>query len=233
MKKTFLIPVLTVLLMNWAMISTGQSTHDNSSKVQLAVVKEVLQTSSYTYLHVKAGAGGLQWLAIPARKFNVGDTCYFKGGLVMPDFKSKELNRSFDQVIFLEGISTTAEGAKNSAVGVPEHGTKPKPGKSDIKIKPAADGITIAELFKNKEKYKDKVVRIRGEVVKFNTKILGKNWVHLQDGTSFGDKFDLTATLKSTLAVGDVITLECKVTLNKDFGSGYFFDVILEDAIIK
>ena len=62
---------------------------------------------------------------------------------------------------------------------------------------------------------------------------MNKNWIHIQDGTDFSGKFDLTVTSDKEVSVGDIVTLEGKIALNKDLGYGYFFDVIMEDAIKK
>jgi hypothetical protein len=212
--------------------SYGQATRENAPRIQLAIIKEVLQTSNYTYLHVKVDTS-LQWLAVPSMKADVGDTCYYTGGLLMPDFTSRELRKTFASIIFLEGVGKTPEVTQKAQMIVPEHGTKTKPGKLDINVVPEPGGTTIEELFMNKESYNGKVVKIRGQVVKFKPDIMGKNWAHLQDGTAFGEKYDLTVTLRDTVTIGKVVTFESKVTLNKDFGSGYFFEVILEDAIVK
>lgn len=232
MKQFIFFTGIALILTLCATGTQGQLHSESSGKVKTAIIQEVLQTSNYTYLRV-ASDTSLQWLAVPSMDIKAGDTCYYTGGLVMPDFKSKELNKTFDRVIFMEGVSRTPEVTKKTTAGVPEHGTKSKPDKAKVSVEPATGGITIAELFQNPENYNGQVVKIRGQIVKFNPGILGKNWVHLQDGTSFGNKFDLVATLDSTVSTGEVVTLECKVTLNKDFGSGYFFDVILEDAVIK
>ncbi len=232
MKLHFRILVFAIFLSHVTSSTHGQTGQEGASRLNMAIIKEVLQTINYTYLHVKVDTS-LKWLAVPAGTFSVGDTCYFKKGLVMPDFTSKELKRTFDQVLFLESVGSTPATTNKAAANVPEHSTKVQAGKLDVIIAPAAGGITIADLFQNKEKYNGQVILIRGQVVKFTAKIMGKNWVHLQDGTSFGDKFDLTATMDDTLKKGDIVTLECKVTLNKDFGSGYFFDVILENATVK
>jgi hypothetical protein len=102
--------------------------------------------------------------------------------------------------------------------------------KSDVKVQPAENGITIAELFAHKDTYAGKTVKIRGNVTKFNAKIMKKNWIHIQDGTEYSGKFDLAATSEIIVQVGETITLEGKISLNKDFGSGYYYEVILEDA---
>ena len=103
---------------------------------------------------------------------------------------------------------------------------------TEISIDPAQDGINLAELFSNRNAYENNTIRIRGQVVKVNTAILGKNWVHIQDGTSDGNDFDLTVTTQYILEVGDIITFEGVIALNKDFGSGYTYDVIMEDAVV-
>ena len=92
--------------------------------------------------------------------------------------------------------------------------------------------ITIAELYANKTVYQGKTVRLHGKVVKYNPNIMGKNWVHIQDGSEYEGKNDLTITTSMTTKVGDEITVEGTVVLNKDLGAGYFYEILLEDATI-
>jgi hypothetical protein len=209
-----------------------QGVAQQSTPVTSAIVREVIQTSNYTYLDVKAGKE-VKWLAVPLGKYKSGDTVYYQGGLVMKDFKSKELNRTFPSVIFLEGVGKTPAGADKSVATIPGHTGKANPGKENVKVEPAPGGITIAHLFSDKKKYGGKTVKMRGKVVKYNARIMGKNWAHIQDGSNYNGKYDLAVTLKDELKVGDVVTLEGKVSLDRDFGSGYFFDVIVEDAVVK
>ncbi|MFZ4521388.1 MAG: hypothetical protein ACOYNC_06765 [Bacteroidales bacterium] len=223
---------VTFVLLTCEIAVKAQPGGGNTQTVYKAVITEVLPTSNYTYLHVLV-EGSLKWLAVPVKEFKTGDTCFYRGGLVMPDFASKELKKTFDKVIFLEGVSTTREGAVKPGLVVPDHTAKAKQGKLAISVERAEGGITIGELFHNKKTYAGKIVKIKGQVTRFKSGIMGKNWVHVQDGTSFGDKFDLTATIHDTLVVGSTVTLESKVTTDKDFGSGYFFEIILEDAIVK
>lgn len=231
MKKRYSCIISVIVALMIANTIVAQSAQEPTPKVHRVILREIIQTTKYTYLNVMEDTA-YQWLAVPSIEFSIGDTLYYQGGMVMPDFKSKELNRTFNKVIFLEIVSKTEEGTKKTSKTTPEHNAKPKQSKLDIKVDPAPGGITVAELFANKEQYSGKTIKIRAQVVRFKSGILGKNWIHLQDGTASGDKFDLTATIGSNVAVGDIITVESKVTLNKDFGSGYFFDVILEDATI-
>ncbi len=92
--------------------------------------------------------------------------------------------------------------------------------------------ITLAELFANKDTYANKTIKIRGEVKKYNSKIMGKNWIHIQDGTEYLGENDLTITSQMEVKTGDVVTIEGKITLDKDFGSGYFYKIIMEEGKI-
>jgi len=61
---------------------------------------------------------------------------------------------------------------------------------------------------------------------------MDKNWIHLQDGTEHDGKFDLTVTSDITADTGEVYTFEGTIALDKDFGFGYFYEIIMEDAVI-
>ncbi len=223
---------ILLLMAGAAMWFPSPGLAQQSAPVTSAIVREVIQTSNYTYLDVKAGKD-TKWLAVPLGKYKTGDTVYYQGGLVMNDFKSKELNRTFKSVIFLEGLGKTPAGADKSVAAIPGHTGKANPGKENVKVDPAPGGITIAQLFSNKKNYAGKTVKVRGKVVKYNARIMGKNWAHIQDGSNYSGKYDLTVTLKNELQIGDVVTFEGKVSIDRDFGSGYFFDVIMEEAVVK
>jgi hypothetical protein len=75
-------------------------------------------------------------------------------------------------------------------------------------------------------------VKITGRVTKYNPSIMGKNWVHLQDGSEFEGGYDLTVTTDTVVEVGETVTFEGKIALDKDFGYGYFYSVLLEEGKI-
>lgn len=213
-------------------------------------VLEVLQANAYTYLNVNENKKQ-QWIAVPKMEAQVGDILYFDAFMEMNDFKSKDLDRTFESVYFVQEVRSEADphaghdhaGHDHSAhggmpAGHPEmgqkHEGKPLANKKEIKVDAVEGGITIADLFANMEKFGGKKVIIKGEVVKANFEIMNKNWFHIQDGTANGDKFDLTITsLEQNIKVGDIIAFEGVITLNKDFGYGYKYDVLMEDAIVK
>jgi hypothetical protein len=100
----------------------------------------------------------------------------------------------------------------------------------DISIKQVEGGITISGLMSNKAKFANKKILIKGKVVKFSPDIMKKNWVHLQDGTEASNQYDLVITTNDLVKVGDIVTFEGQIVLDKDFGYGYKYDVLMEDA---
>jgi hypothetical protein len=169
------------------------------------VVEEVLQVGSYTYLNVSEKRKK-SWLAVPTMQVVKGDKLYYNGGLEMTNFFSKELNRTFSSVIFLEGISREPEQSRMAGLQNSKHVGVVKTGKLNITIKPGEGCITIGKLFENKAEFSGKSIRVRGKVTKFNPAIMGKNWIHIQDGTDFNENFDLTITTNEQLTVGDTAT---------------------------
>jgi len=201
--------------------------HPNIHKI---MVKEVLQTTSYTYINAEEN-DTLQWIAIPKMAARVGETYYFHGGMEMGEFKSKELERTFSSILFLNGLISpeVVEGEGTQLKFSPQKTIIPDE-KLDGPIDPAEGGITIAELYANKEKYASKLVKIRGKVTKFNARIMSRNWIHLQDGSGISGELDITATSQDEVKVGDIVTIEGMITLNKDFGAGYFYSIIMENS---
>jgi hypothetical protein len=99
-------------------------------------------------------------------------------------------------------------------------------------VKPRG-GQTVQEVYQEKDKLNGKRVTLRGKVVKYNEAIMGKNWLHLRDGTGKDPTDDLTVTTQAKAKVGDTVLVEGTVTLDKDLGAGYKYDVIIEDAKVK
>ena len=230
------IPILLMLLSGLNGIAQNPHAESGLKKV---IVQEVLQVNSYTYLNVLEDSIK-KWLAVPTIEAKLGEIYYYKGGMEMRDFKSNELDRTFDAVVFLGSI--TAADAIDPETGMKDPNAEPevptKPAKQptleklDLKIEAVDGGTRIADLFENKANYGGKEIKIKGEVTKFSGGILGKNWVHFQDGTSFEGQYDLMITTQETLSVGDVIVFEGLLTLDKDFGAGYFYKVILEEGVV-
>lgn len=94
---------------------------------------------------------------------------------------------------------------------------------------------TVAEVIKGRVGLKDKTVLVRGRVVKVNSGIKGKNWLHLQDGTGSASdgSHDLIVTTTDTAAVGDVVNARGTVRVDVVVGPGYAYDVLVEASTVK
>ena len=221
-----------LVLIIFASCSQDQKSSEVQSNFNKIEVEEVLQTSSYTYLFGKVNGESL-WLATLKLNASAGDTFYYEEGLEMIDFNSKELDRTFESVIFLEGVYTSEASLQGGAniSGSPQI-TNSAASTINSVIEPVEGGVTIAELMANKSEYEGKKVKLKGTVVKYNAGIMGKNWIHIQDGTANGTENDLTVTTEMSAKVGDIITIEGVITLDKDFGAGYFYKIIVEEGKI-
>ncbi len=249
MKKTaFIKIVLTLFVINSLCLNSKSCFALFEGKKIVShkiLVQEVVQTSNYTYLHGKVNDSADSWLAVPTMEAKAGDIYFYAGGLPMTKFVSKELNRTFDLVLFLGEVSkepiseagakpvkdTSMQGHHADAQVYKRKAVADT--KKDLKIDVPADCITIAQLLTKKDDYAGKTVKIKGQVTKFNAGIMYKNWIHLQDGTDLNGKYDLVITSPSEVKVGDIVILEGIVSVNKDFGYGYAFDIMIENAIVK
>ena len=190
------------------------------------VVSEALNTDKYTYLRVKENQEEY-WIAITKRDIKIGSTCYYRGGLLKKNFLSKEFNRVFETV-YLVGEFREERGATDAAAGgIPPATAALAPPKN---VQRASGAIKISDLVANVAKYAGKTVKITGKCVKINPMIMGRNWLHIQDGS--GKNLDLTVTTTEMVELGSIITLEGVVAVNKDFGAGYKYDYILEAAVV-
>ena len=104
--------------------------------------------------------------------------------------------------------------------------------KMNESVEPCEGCVKLSDLFSGKKTFEGKIIKITGKVTKFNSGIMGKNWIHIQDGSEFEGEYDLTVTSSGEATVGEIITLEGKIALEKDFGYGYFYKIIMEDAVI-
>jgi len=197
-------------------------------------VKEVIQATTYTYLHVKEN-GKLYWMAVSKMVAEEGDTYSYQSTSVTPmtDFYSKDLDRTFESILFIQDLFSTDSGTGRP---IPtEHNTsKPRTEQdASIAVDKAPGGITVADLMKDKNKLSGKEVTISGKVVKVNNMIMNRNWIHIQDGTSFEGNYDLTITSNEEVEEGSTVTFVGTVSVDKDFGAGYTYELIIEDAVVK
>lgn len=190
-------------------------------------IVEVIQSTNYTYLEVEENNEKF-WIAVSLREAKQGDVLYYTDALEMRDFNSKELNRTFPVIYFVQDPSNSPETEKATSPSGKQTTERVK----NIKIESIEGGISLSELFENQNDYQNKSVKIRGLVLKVNDHIMGKNWVHIQDGTGSDEFYDLTITTMDDVKVGNIATFEGKIALKKDFGSGYAYDIIMEEATV-
>jgi len=215
--------------------------HGNSSQKGNSLSGQIVETMNsggYTYLQVEEG-GKKTWAAIPETEVSVGQDVSLQPGFEMNNFTSKTLNRTFEKIIFSNGLVNSqraAEGGGSHYTTKGSKGVRTSPNE-DINIKKAQGqhAYTVAELFKNRAQLHKESISVRGKVVKVSPAIMGKNWLHIQDGTGSPDKgnYDLVVTTQGSASVGDVVTVDGILYKDKDFGSGYKYDVIIEKAKIK
>ncbi|MCX6283382.1 MAG: GW dipeptide domain-containing protein [Bacteroidetes bacterium] len=238
-RSLFLVALLTSLLLS-CQNGSDKKTAGLAPNAHQVKAEEVIQTSAYTYVRVSA-EGREYWVAIAKMDVKAGDTYYWSQGSEMREFTSKELKRTFRSIFFIQDFSSETILADNQMLSGQQMGQMHQTGSAGkmpavehkgISVPKLAGGVTIAELYKGRKNFEGKTVKIRGEVVKFSPGIMDKNWVHLQDGSKDGENFDLTITTQDIVKVGETVIFEGKVTLDKDFGAGYYYELMIEDACL-
>lgn len=196
-------------------------------------VVETMDAGRYTYILVQT-AGEKIWAAGPLTAIKVGEKVSFPAGLVMENFSSPALDRTFDTIYFVTSFSATdGEGANPHAgiiQGQDNDRTVAAPPNAVGEIEKAPGGFTVAEIYSRKAELAGQTVKVRAAVVKFTPAIMGRNWIHVQDGTGAAGSVDLTVTTDATVKVGDVILVQGILAVDKDFGAGYRYEVIVEKA---
>ncbi len=199
------------------------------------IVTEVIPAKKYVYLNVSEG-GKQFWITTGKKEFIVGETYFYKKGLLKTNFESKEYNRVFDTIYLVTNLVAERHGNNSGILNTSRSVTK-----QDIPIKQELEthtenivqhkgSIKISELVSDPKKYEGKTVQLSGICTKINAGIMNRNWIHLKDGSK--DDFDLVVTSEVFVPEGSTITIKALVTLNKDFGAGYKYDLILENGII-
>lgn len=239
------------------MMGMGGGSQAPAGETIAGTVLETISTTGYTYLRLKTAAGE-QWAAISGAQVAVGSAVTVAVSMRADNFQSKSLNRTFERLYMGSLAPAGAAAPPQSAAAGPllsSHqaagpaaaaGAMP-PGHpalgADRSVAgpeqplPRAEGErgrTVAEVWKQRAELKDAQVAVRGRVVKFMPAIMGKNWLHLRDGSgssATGDD-DVTVTTAATVAVGDIVVVTGTVRVDRDFGSGYSYPVLIEDATV-
>ncbi len=201
-------------------------------------VVETMNTAGYTYVLIDTGEKQV-WAAGPETQVAVGDVVALAPGQEMYNYHSNSMNRDFDVILFVPSIMVGGAGQGMMGAQMP-NGQMPS-GHPDINaaaevevdftdLTKAEGGQSVADIFANKADLSGKEVKVRGKVVRFSPQIMGKNWIHLQDGTDTDGKNDITITTDTMAEVGDTVLVTGVLTTDKDIAHGTVYDVIIEDA---
>ncbi len=206
----------------------NSTTEEIKNEAHIARVVDIINTNNYTYLQVSENKNTF-WIAVPTMEIEIGETVYFSKYMEMKNFKSESIDKTFSSILFVDDArkSSTPDHMKqvhSGAMTVP---------KQNVNIEHLDEGYTVEQIYKNKDKLNGKSVEIKGKVIKYNPQIMNRNWIHIQDGTGTENDYDLVVTSSDQVKVGDVIVVEGMVTTDKDFGAGYYFPVIVENASIE
>ena len=179
------------------------------------VATKIIKTAGYSYINIEEN-GKKFWIAVAGGEFKKGQKITFIEEMWMPDFKSKTLDRTFDKILFASVVNKATSPLKKPKIET---------------IKKLKDGYRVSDLYSKKSDLKDKIVKVRGKVVKVSENIMGKSWIHIQDGSGKGENSDVIFTSKKeTPKVGDVVVASGKLRVDKDFGYGYRYAVIVEES---
>ncbi|MBE0495063.1 MAG: hypothetical protein IBX45_01500 [Campylobacterales bacterium] len=198
----------------------------SEAKIHEAQVKQVLHAGSYTYYGIQSGERNY-WVVTPRSALPVGAWMRFKEEIAMPSYESKALGQTFEDVIFTSDFQyrTLEDEAKHLAFITEKVATSPF----------AQEGtLSVQEAQEKRNTLAGKTIQLRAKVVKVSQNIMGRNWVHLQDGTGMGDEVGrIVATSSETPSVGAIVVAKGKVSVDKDFGSGYVYAIILEETVFE
>ncbi len=260
MYRKFVLSVLSLSFFFFGLIqpqnlSAMPKTVSANSPTLTGTVIETMNAASYTYMLIESETGQ-KWVAIPETSVKKGSTVSYVDGMVMKNFKSNSLNRTFDSIVFSPGLAgatvkTTQKAVSNNSFAAavkaekkmaPSSPPMETSGGSAVAIVPfeeisiekssADNGHSVEEIFKQAKALNGKKIQIHAKVVKFSPNIMGRNWVHLQDGSGnpMQNTHDLVVTTAETVELHSTVTLEGTLTAKKDFGAGYKYDAIIENA---
>ena len=210
-------------------VTIASANDENDGK---GTVSETMTSGGYVYVRLEEDGN---WVASTPIPVVVGDKVTYTGGMMMKDFTSRTLNRSFEYILFaskIEVINEVNADAHSTAVNDMHAVAKtaaaiaPQPGE----IPTLKGGKSIADVHAGSEQLIDQQVSLRARVMKASMNIMGRNWITLQDGTGTAPNDRLIATTSEVVAIGDLVTVTGVVHTNVDLGSGYNYSVLIEEA---
>ena len=230
----------------------AKGAHNSPQGIYYGKVLEIKGVMGYKYLKVDEN-GTQHWVAIANAPVAVGDKIGYDKRTIMHNFESKSLGKKFKEIIFASDVYLPQKVEKpksmkdmlglstqNPHVKDPHKGMgmgisleeEEKPAKPFVK----KDVYTIEEVHMWRKHLEDQIISLEGTVFKVSHQIMKLDWAHLGDGTGNEKKLtdDLVFTAASTnIKAGDKVIAKGKVVVNKDFGYGYFYKVLIQDATFE
>jgi len=195
----------------------------HAGDVYEGTVVDTLDGGGYTYMQID-DTKKKYWVAVEGTKVEKGTEVRFTEELRAKNFESKSLNRTFDEIVFASNLQYRTKVPEAGNLALISEQVKESPYKQK-------DTMSVKEAWEKRASLKDKTISIRGKVVKASQNIISRNWIHIQDGTGEGSEVGrIVFTSKELPKVGDIVTATGVVTVDKDFGSGYFYKIIVENA---
>ncbi len=199
------------------------SGHDQGAET-IVFVKEILDGTRYSYLKVEKD-GNEYWISTLKQSYEVGETYFYTEAIHKTNFYSTEFNRNFEDFYLVSDLQPMGDHS-----GHEHNHTTVQP--QDLTVSASetkrAGSVTIKELISNSKKYVGKNVQVTGKVIKVNANIMDRHWVHIKDASY--DSYDFVLTTNTVVPIGHIVTFKGQFNQNVDFGSGYKFDFILENA---
>jgi hypothetical protein len=227
-------------------------------------VLETRDVDDYTYIRLQT-RDGEAWAAVERATVQEGTEVAIAQAFLMKDFWSRSLKQSFEWILFGRLVAACEKHtlpdeaiAAHRAAGVATDGSKPMLSDEAIAAHRAAgvttggsrlplteridvakadgpDGCTVSEVVRESTALIDKPVAVRGRVVKYTSDVMGRNWIHLRDGSGAAadGSNDILVTTLAQARVGDIVLVRGRVRTNQDFGAGYSYKVLIEDATLE
>jgi hypothetical protein len=225
MKKPLVVLAAVLSAFAWAAFGVPAATDTLQGEVL-----EVKDVDPYTYLRLRTSNGDV-WAAVPQAPVRPGSKVTIFGPAEMRDFKSRGLGRTFDVIYF----GALGVEAKDGAASAAATGAANQPVTERVPKAEGSDARTVAEVVGGRAALQDKPVTIRARVHRVNQNVMGKNWVHLRDGTGTPaeENYDLLVTSAESPEVGKVVIARGIVRTDVDLGVGHAFKVLVEGASFK
>lgn len=211
-------------------VFTDQGGQQQTNSVDPAIEKdlhtvvalEALPTSKYVYIRVKEGEEEF-WIATSLQDINIGRSYFYRGGLLKTNFESKEYKRTFDKLFLISQLISSDHGSTMDPSGAAATATPVN--STPIPALDVPGTTRVADLIATPKKFEGKVIQVSGTCTKVNPNIMGRNWIHLKDAGN-----EVVITTDAPVVESQNVTMLGTVSLNKDFGSGYQYDILLEEG---